>query len=122
MKITFLLAATLTLLAGSRSLAQTNQPLSDTKPALSNITGQQYPKIDSQARATFRITASGAQKVQVSIGKTYDMAKGDNGVWSVTTEPLEFGFHYYSLVIDGVTVDDPASEIFFWRRQNEQRH
>jgi enterochelin esterase family protein len=41
------------------------------------------------------------------------MAKDSNGVWSVTTKPLEFGFHYYWLVIDGVTVDDPASETFF---------
>jgi enterochelin esterase family protein len=31
----------------------------------------------------------------------------------VTTEPQDPGFHYYSLVIDGVSVSDPASEAFF---------
>jgi enterochelin esterase family protein len=30
-----------------------------------------------------------------------------------TTKPLVPGFHYYSLVIDGVSVADPASETFF---------
>ena len=35
------------------------------------------------------------------------------GVWSVTTPPLFPGFHYYSLVVDGVAVNDPGSHTFY---------
>ena len=113
MKKTFLLAVGLTLLAGFSSWAQTGQIAADAKPSSANIAGQPYPKVDSQARATFRVKAPDAQKVQVSVGKTYDLTRGDDGVWSVTTKPLDFGFHYYWIIVDGVTVDDPASETFF---------
>jgi hypothetical protein len=100
--------------AGSLCWAQASQPAADdSKPATSNVPGQQYPRIDAQLRAAFRVSAPNAQKVQVSVGKTYDMVKGDNGVWTVTTNPLVSGFHYYWLVIDGVRVADPASESFF---------
>jgi len=56
------------------------------------------------------VNAPSAKKVQISVGKTYDMVKGDDGHWTVTTDPLVVGFHYYWLVIDGVYVSDPASE------------
>ena len=54
-----------------------------------------------------------ATNVQVSVGQTLTLAKGADGVWSGTTKPLDVGFHYYWIVVDGVTVDDPASETFF---------
>ncbi|MGD0571720.1 MAG: alpha/beta hydrolase-fold protein [Sedimentisphaerales bacterium] len=69
--------------------------------------------IDANLCATFRVQAPNAQKVQISVGKTYDMVKGDGGIWTVTTDPLVVGFHYYWLVIDGVKVADPASESYF---------
>jgi enterochelin esterase family protein len=113
MKKSLLLAAGLTLLVGFSSWAQTNEAAADAKPSVANIAGQQYPKVDSQARATFRVKAPDAQKVQVSVGATYDLTKGADGVWSGTTKPLDFGFHYYWIIVDGVTVDDPAAETFF---------
>ena len=33
--------------------------------------------------------------------------------WTVTTDSISEGFHYYSLLIDGVAVADPASETFY---------
>lgn len=100
--------------------AQTNspslsQPLGiDAKPARSNAAGQQYPKIDSLHRAEFRLRAPNAQKVQADIGgHKYDMTKDENGLWSAVTPPLVVGFHYYALVVDGVSMADPASESFF---------
>ncbi len=42
-----------------------------------------------------------------------DMTKGEDGVWSVTTSPLVPGFHYYSLIVDGVAVNDPGSHTFY---------
>jgi enterochelin esterase family protein len=87
--------------------------LADSKPASSNVRGAQYPRVTSDLRAMFQIKAPDARKVQLQLGKISDMVKGDNGIWSITTEPLVPGFHYYFFIIDGVTVSDPASESFF---------
>src|SRR5581483_8799454 len=77
------------------------------KPSTLNIPGAQYPCVYPDHRATFRLVAPEAQKVQVKVGQTFDMVKGAEGAWTVTTTPLVVGFHYYSLVLDGVTVADP---------------
>ncbi len=99
------------LLAAGLGHAQTAD---DAKPASSNVPGQQYPKIDSELRATFRVNAPNAQKVGVHGNRAdYDMVKGEDGFWAVTSKPLDPGFHYYNLFIDGVNVADPASESFY---------
>jgi len=81
--------------------------------ATTNIRSNDCPCIFSDNRILFRVTAPGATKVQVDIGKLYDMQKDEKGVWSVTTEPLVPGFHYYSLAIDSFKFADPASESFY---------
>jgi enterochelin esterase family protein len=60
-----------------------------------------------------RILAPDAQKVQVRMGQTYNMVKGAEGMWTVTTPPQVVGYHYYYLIVDGVQVNDPASESFY---------
>lgn len=82
-------------------------------PAATNVAGAEFPKILPDLSVQFRITAPDAKKVQIDLGKLYDMTKDDQGVWSVTTAPQVPGFHYYSLVIDGIKVADPASESFY---------
>ena len=37
----------------------------------------------------------------------------DSGWWSVKTDPLPVGFHYYFLLVDGFRVVDPSSCTFF---------
>ncbi len=103
------------ILCSQLCMAQPPAPAdaNDSKPAASNIPSQQYPRIDSDLRATFRVNAPEAQKVQLDLGKKYDMVKGNDGVWTVTTDPLVPGFHYYYLLIDAFSVSDPASESFF---------
>ena len=84
------------------------------KPAASNVPGQEYPQIDAQLRAFFRVRAPEAKKVQVSVGGgTHDMVQGADTMWTVTTPPLAPGFHYYSIIVDGASVADPNSETFF---------
>jgi enterochelin esterase family protein len=61
----------------------------------------------------FRAIAPDARKVTVRIGRGFDMTKGPDGIWTVTTTPLVPGFHYYSLQIDGATVADPSTMTFF---------
>ena len=83
-------------------------------PAETNVPGAEYPCVDASSRATFKIKAPEAQNVQVDIcGKKWPMVKGEDGVWSVTTDPLVVGFHYYFILVDGVAVNDPNSETFY---------
>jgi enterochelin esterase-like enzyme len=82
------------------------------KPA-TNVRSARYPRILPGSRVLFRISAPDAQKVQIDLGKKYDLVRGENNSWEVTTDSISEGFHYYSLVIDGVSVADPASETFY---------
>lgn len=94
--------------------AVTAQTLPEGTPAQTNIPEADYPCVDASSRATFRLDAPEARSVQVDIcGKKWLMTKNPDGVWSVTTDPLVVGFHYYFLLVDGVAVNDPASETFF---------
>jgi enterochelin esterase-like enzyme/lysophospholipase L1-like esterase len=78
------------------------------------IPGNEFPKIDSQRRAYFRIQAPQAKKIIVDIcSKKYDMEPQGNGVFMAVTDPLPVGFHYYFMNIDGVNFIDPASETYF---------
>ena len=78
------------------------------------IPGNDFPKVDSQRRAYFRINAPQAKKVIVDIcSKQYEMQPQGNGVFMAVTDPLPVGFHYYFMNIDGVNFIDPASETFF---------
>ena len=63
-------------------------------------------------RIEFKIKAPDAQKVQIDLGRKYDLVRNTNGEWSCITDSLTQGFHYYFLIIDGVSVADPASEFF----------
>ncbi len=83
------------------------------RPAETNVRRAQYPQINPGSRATFRIKAPEAEKVQLDLVKKYDMTRDAEGVWEITTDSLSEGFHYYSLIIDGVAVCDPASETFY---------
>lgn len=83
------------------------------RPAETNIRSAKYPQILPDGRAFFSIKAPEAQKVQLDLGKKYDMVKNIDGVWEVTTDSLSEGFHYYSLIIEGVAIADPASESFY---------
>ncbi|MDF7821771.1 alpha/beta hydrolase-fold protein [Runella sp. MFBS21] len=82
-------------------------------PATTNIRNGKYPQILPDNRVVFRVKAPDAQKVQIDLGKKYDMVKDTAGFWNVTTDVISRGFHYYSLIIDGVALVDPASETFY---------
>ena len=78
------------------------------------IPGNEFPKIDSQRRAYFRIQAPQAKKIIVDIcSKKYEMQPQGGGVFMAVTDPLPVGFHYYFMNIDGVNFVDPASETYF---------
>ncbi len=82
-------------------------------PASTNIRNAQYPQILPDNRVVFRVKAPNAKKVQIDLGKKYDMVKDTSGFWHVTTDSISRGFHYYSLLIDDLALADPASETFY---------
>src|SRR5436305_356266 len=79
----------------------------EAKPASTNVPRAEYPRIHPDRRVTFRLKAPDAKKVQVQPGGAdnglgkgpYEMERGDDGTWAVTTPPVVPGFHYYWLVI-----------------------
>ena len=108
----------LPLLEGQPAVPQTApapaaQPVEDFKPASSNQTGKQYPQVNSERRARFRIVAPQAQSVKVPEWGGITLTKGEDGAWVGTTRPLDEGFHYYRINIDGADVPDPGSKFFY---------
>lgn len=83
------------------------------RPAETSIRSSAFPKVHPDGTASFQIKAPEAQEIQLDLGKKYDMIKSEGGIWHVRTDSLGEGFHYYSLIIDGVVVNDPASETFY---------
>ncbi len=101
---------TFTLLLGLATFAHA----ADWAPARSNVPGAQYPRLDAEGRGIFQIKAPDATAVQVNLPQgSYPLTKGADGVWSVTTPPIEPGFHYYAFRVDGVMVFDSGSQAFF---------
>lgn len=82
-------------------------------PAATNTRAAKYPQILPDNRVLFRLKAPDAQKIQIDLGRKYDMARDTGGYWQVITDSIGEGFHYYSLLIDGVALADPASETFY---------
>lgn len=83
-----------------------------TQPNEHNINGADYPRIDADGRVHFRIHAPNAQKVEISFRG--EMTKEADGYWSlISKEPEVVGFHYYQIIVDGVSSADPNGKPFF---------
>ncbi|HEY5508890.1 MAG TPA: alpha/beta hydrolase-fold protein [Paludibacter sp.] len=121
MKNKFLVALFATILMSGFMFAQSNLPaiIEDFKPSSVNQPGQEYPKVNSQGYASFRIIAPHAQSIVVSLGLGgtrggTPLTKAEDGSWTGTTAgPMEEGFHYYHLTIDGGVFNDPGTLNFY---------
>ena len=74
--------------------------------------------VNSEGFARFRVVAPDAKSVIVSLGLGGRggtvLRKNKDGVWEGTTEgPMDPGFHYYHLTIDGGVVNDPGTHNYF---------
>ena len=102
------------LVAGCKQPAAPVGILTEPTPASTNTPGREYPKINPDLTVEFQVQAPEAQEVAVDIcGKVYPMEREGDGPWKVVTESLEPGFHYYFLVVDGMRLSDPNSQLFF---------
>ena len=93
-------------------------PKEDFVPNEMNQPGQEYPQVNSEGYARFRIEAPDAKSVIVSLGLGGRggtvLRKDKDGIWTGTTDgPMDPGFHYYHLTIDGATVNDPGTHNYF---------
>lgn len=90
------------------------QSKDDFRPSSTNQPGMEYPMVNSEGRVRAQISAPDAKYVQLDIGGVkYDLAKDENGIWTGESAPQDVGFHYYQLNIDGASVPDPGSMMFF---------
>lgn len=118
-RLIFILSAT--LITGGLCTGQSDKPeiREDFIPSTLNQPGQEYPQVNSQGYARFRIVAPEAQSVVVSLGPGgtrggTPLTKADDGSWTGTTAgPLEEGFHYYHLTVDGGVFNDPGTLNFY---------
>jgi enterochelin esterase-like enzyme len=90
----------------------------DFKPSTLNQPGQEYPQVNSQGYAKFQIKAPTADSVRVSLGLGGRggtlLTKTDSGYFVGTTEgPMDEGFHYYHVTVDGGIFNDPGTLNFY---------
>lgn len=116
MNLKCLTIALATALAGNLCHAQTTMTAmkEDFQPSSLNQPGQEYPQVNSQGYARFRVKAPKADSIRVSLGLGgrggTKLTKGADGYFTGTTEgPMDEGFHYYHLTVDGGVFNDPGT-------------
>jgi enterochelin esterase-like enzyme len=118
MKRTLIVFKLLLIFSCSWCAAQ-DQPIKDDfKPSSLNQPGQDYPQVNSQGYARFKIFAPKADSVKVSLGLGGSggtkLSKSADGFWLGTTQGrMDEGFHYYHLTVDGGTFNDPGALNFY---------
>ena len=120
MKQIILIALTTFTISVSICKAQITQPaiIEDFKPSSKNQPGQLYPQVNSQGYVRFKIIAPGADSVKVSLGLGgrggTKLVQMPDTSWMGTTEgPLDEGFHYYNVRIDGGKFNDPGAMNYY---------
>ncbi len=70
-------------------------------------------EVNADGSVTFRYYAPTAQKVTVSLDYDHNhlmpLAKGADGIWTLTTPALEPALHAYALEVDGTAILDPRN-------------
>jgi enterochelin esterase-like enzyme len=71
------------------------------------------PEVRPDQSVTFRFRAANAKEVLLGLEgtKPVPMEKDDQGVWSLTTAPLEPDYYGYSFIADGVGLIDPLNPL-----------
>lgn len=78
------------------------------------------PEVAADGKVTFRLRAPNAKEVFVTgigpgagpEGGRLNMQKDEQGVWSVTTEPMKPGIYQYAFNVDGLRITDPSNHRF----------
>ena len=94
-------------------LASIEPKLENAVSPVTNISATGFPKILPDNSVVFKVRAPQANRVQIDLGGRNDGVKDATGTWTIVTKPLMPGYHYYSLIVDGVSVADPASTSYY---------
>ena len=111
MRTAYLALLPAALLAAATAIAQ-NQP-----PAQGRAAGHdgavRSPEVQKDGRATFRFRARTPASVAVARdgAPPVAMQKDEQGIWSVTTDPLPPDIYPYTFDVDGTTLADPGNPL-----------
>lgn len=113
--IAIVLPGLILCLFGSVAMAQPRPPL-------------QSPIVHEDGKVTFSLRAPEAKKVTLNSGElqpilknaVHEMARDDNGVWTITVGPLPPGLYDYTFNVDGVSMTDPSSPDVFGNRKGSR--
>jgi enterochelin esterase-like enzyme len=100
------------LLLSTTVFSQTYKTVSTVLP------GKEFPKIDADKKAQFRVYFPDAKSVILDGGDGMKSVKSSaskdkDGFWNISTSPMEIGFHYYWLNVDGQRTNDPNTQLYF---------
>jgi enterochelin esterase family protein len=73
------------------------------------------PEVHPDRRVTFRFRAPNLKDLSLDLEgarKPFPMQRDEQGVWSITTEPLAPDFYGYTFLADGVNLTDPQNPAF----------
>ena len=110
-----IIATIFALLAFATMSAQQASVNSGSVPSETNVTRAEYPRVDPVTRKVyFRFDLPRVNSLSVKVGRgNYKGVKGGDGIWTIETDPVEPGFHYYFVTVDGAKMTDPNSRSFF---------
>ena len=81
------------------------------------------PEVHRDSRVTFRLRAPQATVVEVNAGfaqGNQPMKKDENGLWSITLEPVEPDIYEYIFLVDGLQIVDPSNSwLKVWLRNSK---
>lgn len=82
------------------------------------LPGKEFPKINSERKTEFHVYFPDAKSVTLDGGDGLkniqsSVSKDKNGFWNISTSPMEIGFHYYWLNVDGKRTNDPNTQLYF---------
>src|SRR2546430_11109589 len=108
MKRTLVVLATMSMAILFGAFLAATTPARTTPPPLVS------PEVHADRTVTFRFRAPNDKEAAVSIEgnpKPLPMQKDDQGVWSVTTEPLAPDNYGYTIHADGAHMFDPTNNV-----------
>ncbi|MDR2910149.1 MAG: esterase [Bacteroidales bacterium] len=83
-----------------------------TFPNEHNLDGAQWPRVDTEGKTYWRVYAPNAESVQIRFRDP--MTRQADGTWYYQSPgPEVVGFHYYQLIVDGVSTADPAGKTYY---------
>lgn len=88
------------------------------KPSSTVLPGKEFPKINTERKAEFRVYFPDAKSVILDGGDGMKnvkslASKDKDGFWNISTSPMEPGFHYYWFEVDGQRRNDPNTQLYF---------